>query len=475
MVGGALFVAGIGASAGGLEALQALISGLRANGRVAYVVAQHMADDAHSDLVVRLLGRDSALPVMLAEDGERLRADTIRFIPAGCDGLVREGRLYLERRSVANLSAPSVNVLFASVAQACSERAIGIVLSGAGSDGTVGCRAIKARGGQTFVQSPDEARCNGMPGSAIAGRLADRVLPAADIARAVMALFQPSGPGPAATPEGTPTVSSAEREELAVLLPLVRQATGVDFTHYKEETLLRRLAKRKSDLGVVSAGAYLTLVQRRPEELQALQQFFLVSVSSFFRDRASFACLARALAERVAAKPEGEAFRVWVPGCASGEEAYTLAIILAELAARHRGPRPIRVLASDINPSALATARAGLYKPAAVQEMATDLRQRYLQPRDELWEVGGNLRALVAFEERDVLSSTPDGPMDLISCRNLFIYLKSPLQDRLIRLFHGALAPGGLLFVGQAESLGTQGNSLFVPISQDHRLFRRRD
>ena len=282
MVGGALFVAGIGASAGGLEALQALISGLRANGRVAYVVAQHMADDAHSDLVVRLLGRDSALPVMLAEDGERLRADTIRFIPAGCDGLVREGRLYLERRSVANLSAPSVNVLFASVAQACSERAIGIVLSGAGSDGTVGCRAIKARGGQTFVQSPDEARCNGMPGSAIAGRLADRVLPAADIARAVMALFQPSGPGPAATPEGTPTVSSAEREELAVLLPLVRQATGVDFTHYKEETLLRRLAKRKSDLGVVSAGAYLTLVQRRPEELQALQQFFLVSVSLLF-------------------------------------------------------------------------------------------------------------------------------------------------------------------------------------------------
>jgi chemotaxis methyl-accepting protein methylase len=478
--GGDLHVAGIGASAGGLEAMLPLFARLRATGRVAYVVAQHMAHDGHGELVARLLGRAAALPVVVAQDGTRLQADTIYVIPAGQDGSVATDRIALRPPAPDSLSTPSASVLFASIAASQGPRGIGIVLSGTGGDGVAGCRALKAGGGLTIAQEPAEAKFDGMPRAAIDARLIDHVLPVEAIAGLLASLY----PGAAASalprpPPGmndeAPAFDTAARRELERLLPLVFDATGIDFSSYKEDTLLRRLEKRKATLGIAGADEYLRLARRSPDELRTLQQMFLVSVSGFFRDRASFRALEHALVVLLAEKAAGEPVAVWVPGCASGDEAYTLAIVLSELLGPELGRHPVQVVGTDLNAEALATARAGIYRHTACVEMDPALVTRHLLPKGQHYEVAPALRALVRFEQRDALVGAPLAPLDLVSCRNLLIYMKGPLQERLIACCHRALRPHGLLFIGPSESLGAAGEALFSPVDHYHRLFRRRD
>ena len=479
-----LHVAGVGASAGGLEAMLPMFAQMRPTGRIAYVVAQHMAHNGHSELVVRLINRESALPVVLAQQGDRLQADTVYVIPAGRDGVVNGTILSLQEPAPDNLSTPSVNALLSSIAASGQHHGIGIVLSGTGSDGVAGCRAIKAGGGLTIAQEPADAKFDGMPKAVIDAGLADRVLAAESVGSVLAELFPgtgaaPPAQAPAATPvpavgPGGNAAAAAGHAELIPLLQLVHQATGIDFSSYKEDTLQRRLEKRKSLLGIASADAYLALIRRQPEELQTLQRLFLVSVSSFFRDRASFRALERALAATVAAKADGEPIRIWVPGCASGEEPYSLAIMLAELLGEYRRRHPVRIIGTDLNAQALDMARAGIYRQTACREMEEGLRDRYFIPRGHHFEVCPELRAMVDFEQRDVLTGPPERNLDLISCRNFLIYLKSHLQEQLIAGFHQALVPQGLLFIGEAESLGSAGNSLFTPDDHYHRVFRRR-
>lgn len=489
-----LHIAGVGASAGGLEAMLPMFAHMRPTGRIAYVVAQHMAKDGHDELVTRLIGRESALPVVLAHEGEQLRADTVYVIPSGKDGAVKGTSLSILPPDAANLSTPSVNTLFASIAEAVGNRAIGIVLSGTGSDGVAGCRALKARGGLTIAQDPLEAKFDGMPDAVIAAKLVDQVLSAGRIGPVLAELYPgapslsfmaPSrGPGTLAmalaessADYADPYVVDPNYRELAQLLPQILKATSIDFSSYKEETLLRRLEKRKATLGVSTADEYQAVIRRDPQELHALQHLFLVSLSSFFRDRASFAELERALAGALADKPLGDPVRVWVPACASGEEPYTLAIMLSELlkragktAAHHR----VEIVATDLNPDALGIARAGVYRQTAFKEMDERLIGAYFVPQGQHYALKDEIKACVRFEQRDVLSGPPTGRFDLVSCRNLLIYLKSPLQDQLIKSFHQALGSKGLLFIGQSESLTFVGNSLFAPVDHYHRLFRRR-
>jgi len=490
-------VAGIGASAGGIDAMLPMFAHLPATGRIAYVVAQHMAHNGHSDLVARLLGRESTLPVVLARDGERLRADTVYVIPAGQDGRVRDGIIKLQAPEIGSLSTPSVNTLFASIGESKRKDAVGILLSGTGADGTAGCRAIRSRGGLTIAQEPAEAKFDGMPSAAIEAKVIDRVLPVGAIGDALAALFPALAPpavsqSAATTPTApvpelsAPAIDPSELRELERLLHMVHQATGIDFSSYKEETLLRRLEKRKATLGIggptgISSGHaedYFALIKRQPAELKTLQQLFLVSVSSFFRDRDSFRVLERALAAVVAAKPDGEPIRVWVPGCASGDECYSLAIILSEFLgapfAQSGDRHPVHITGTDLNLEALATARQGIYRQTALRDVDDDLRERYFIARGQHFEVQKILRDSVIFEQRDVLAGAPHGELDLVSCRNLLIYMKSRLQDQLVKSFHQALRPQGLLFVGQSESLSFPGNTLFAPIDHYHRLFRRR-
>jgi chemotaxis methyl-accepting protein methylase len=484
-----IHIAGIGASAGGLEAMLPMCARLRPTGRIAYVIAQHMANDGHSELVVRLIQRESALPVVLVDKPVRLQADTVYMIPAGKDGLVSADTVKLSEPGAGNISTPSVNTLFRSIAESCGSNAIGIVLSGTGSDGVAGCRAIKAAGGLTLAQEPTEAKHAGMPEAVIAAGLADHVVPVEMVGERLAARF-PGYAAPkvvaapavavtlksvtAAADSGEAAISAAERRELELLQRQVLEATGIDFSSYKEETLLRRLEKRKETVGVATAEAYQALIRRNPHELHSLQHLFLVSMSSFYRDRDSFLSLERALATRIVDKQEGTPVRVWVPGCASGEEPYTLAVILSELLGSCRELHPIAITASDLNAEALTMARTGIYPRTAFQEMDAALRDRYFIPRGQQFEVTPGLRACVQFEQRDVLCGTPSGELDLISCRNLLIYMKSHLQDRLFKCFHQALLPGGLLFLGQYESLSFLGSSLFTPVDHYHRLFQRR-
>jgi len=447
------------------------------------VIAQHMANDGHSELVARLIQRESALPVILVDKTWQLRADTVYMIPAGMDGLVSAATVKLTEPGAGNISTPSVNTLFRSIAENCGSNAIGIVLSGTGSDGVAGCRAIRAAGGLTLVQEPTEAKYAGMPEAVISAGLADQVVSVETVGEQLAARF-PGVPAPAVTvspkdiigaeesDEGA--ISSAERRELEMLQRQILEATGIDFSSYKEETLLRRLEKRKSVVRVTTADAYQALIRREPRELHVLQHLFLVSMSSFFRDRDSFLSLERALAARIVDKREGVPVRVWVPGCASGEEPYTLAVILCELLGSCRQLHPISITATDLNTEALAMARAGSYPRTAFQEMDAALRDRYFIRKGEHFEVTPELQACVRFEQRDVLTGTPPAELDLVSCRNLLIYMKSHLQDQLIKRFHQALLPGGLLFLGQYESLTFLGNSLFAPIDQYNRLFQRR-
>jgi len=482
-------IAGVGASAGGLEAMLPMFARVPRTGRIAYVVAQHMMHNGHSELVGRIIGRESALPVVVAENRNTLRADTVYLIPSGKDGCIRGGCLYLSDPSAENLSTPSVNVLFRSIAESQRENAIGIVLSGAGSDGTAGCRAIKAYGGLTLAQDPVEAKFDGMPSAAIAAGQIDRVLHVAQVGETLAALFPGPAPPtiteripPAATRDpaeqaipAEPTVTEAQHLELAPLLRQILDATGIDFSSYKEDTLLRRLEKRKSTLGVHSAQEYQALIRRQPGELNILHHLFLVSVSSFFRDRESFRALERALADLVLGKAENEPLRIWVPGCASGEECYTLAVVLFEILGECRRRYQVRIVGTDLNPEALELAKKGTYRRTACREMDDEHQKQYFNVAGQHLSAGPELRSCVFFERRDVFSGAPMNDLDLVSCRNLLIYLKGSLQDRLVAIFHQALRPDGLLFMGSSESLTFASTALFATVDHGHRLFRRRD
>ncbi|MEO5332255.1 MAG: hypothetical protein H7839_09550 [Magnetococcus sp. YQC-5] len=473
----ALFVAGIGASAGGLEAMLLMFARLPPTGRIAFVVAQHMAKDGHDELVVRLIGRESTLPVVLAMHGVRLQVDTIYVIPSGKDGRVQENVLRLCEPAAAHVSTPSVNLLFESIAESGRSKAIGIILSGTGADGVLGCRSIKSQGGLTLAQDPLEAKFNGMPLAAIEAKAIDQVMSVERMGAMLATLFPSAAISTTRPVEQVMVeesgVSAVSRRELDILLRQVHQVTGIDFSSYKEETLLRRLEKRKSTLGVTSFEEYQALIRRQPAELSCLQHLFLVSVSSFLRDRDSFRVLETALTVVIANKQVGEPIRIWVPGCASGEEPYTLAILLNELTVAHT----IEITATDLNSEALAMAHEGLYRQTAVKEMDTLLRDRYFLQKGQHFEIKPEIKACVRFEQRDVLGRAPfhpNGGFDLVSCRNLLIYIKSHLQDQLIKSFHQSLVSHGLLFIGQSESLSFIGNSLFAPIDHYHRLYRRR-
>ncbi|MCX5832187.1 MAG: chemotaxis protein [Deltaproteobacteria bacterium] len=470
-----LHVVGVGASAGGLEAMGALFSKLLPSGRVAYVIAQHMAKDGHSELVARTLNRQSPLPVVEASGSDLLEPDKVYLIPSGSDGEVKNGRIYLLPPAPEHLSTPSVNFLFASIAGEYGKRSIGIVLSGAGSDGAAGCRAIKACGGKTIVQTPQSAQYSGMPLAVIRAGAADAEMDIAGIARHLTILFPPAQPVPAAAVQPAASATAAPPNPyLATLLKRVFDATGVDFTSYKEETLQRRLDRRLATLKIESVEQYLRYTEQNPRELTILQRLFLVSLSSFFRDSAAFALVEKYLAELVRQKKPGDAIRLWVPGCASGEECYTFAIMLAEILGENFRNFNITILGSDLSPDALALARDGIYRQTAFKETDPKILKGYFEHKGQQYHVSPPIRAVCEFMQQDVASAKAPENLNVISCRKLLIYMKSNLQDQLFKKFHQALLPNGLLFIGQSENIGLLGNSLFTPVDHYHRLYRRR-
>ena len=459
-----LVVVGIGASAGGLKALQQFVAAVPADSGMAFVVILHLDPERESRMGALLQDR-ATIPVTQVTGITPVIPNHIYVIPPGHDLTLRGTTLSLRKRVQRSAHAP-VDLFFRTLAEALGAEAVGVILSGTGADGTAGIRYIREAGGITVAQSPDEAEYEGMPASAIATGLIDLVLPADKIPLELLRLRR------------LPSVESADEAPhvtdagLAQIFAALRTRTGHDFSLYKRSTVMRRLDRRRRFNNANNLQGYLPLLQSSSIECQALLRDLLISVSSFFRDPEAFAALDAQTPALFAGKGPTDTVRVWVVGCATGEEVYSLAMVLAEHAAAMVDPPRIQMFATDIDEHGYTSARAGLYTAAAVVNISAERLRRFFVKEAGGYRIAKALRELVLFAGHNVLHDPPFSRMDLISCRNLFIYLQPEAQDRVLDTFHFALNPEGLLFLGASESLGD--NDLFVPIAEDtHRIFRR--
>jgi two-component system CheB/CheR fusion protein len=457
-------VVGIGASAGGLEALRTLLAHLRPNGKIAVVVAQHLSS-THKSMLRALLERETTLTVTEIQSGEVPQPDTVYITPPNSDLEYREGRLLLSRPQKAVGPKPSINRFFRSLAEELNEESIGIILSGTGADGAEGLLAIHLRGGVTIVQDPASARYDGMPQAAQHGLRVDHSLPEPAIAELLLRYARDGLL--AAMPSDDP----ATRTFATRIIDLVRRETGFDLSAYKASTFQRRVRRRMDKLRFVQPEQYLAHLEQDEDEPAALAREILVSVTEFFRDAAAFETLEKALQRVINEAPPGQMTRVWNPGCATGEETYSIAMLLAE-AFERRGLSPaFQIFATDIDDRALHHARQGIYSAESVVPIPSHLCRKYFTEVGAFFTAVKPLRDRIIFSRHDLLADPPFSRVDLISCRNLLIYLNVPLQDQAVRLFHYALNPGGLLFLGRAETIDQQ-RETFIDLDRDARIFR---
>jgi two-component system, chemotaxis family, CheB/CheR fusion protein len=456
---------GVGASAGGLKALQQFFGAVPANSGMAYVVILHL-DPERESRMAELLQDRAAIPVTQVTGPTPVEVDHAYIIPPGQDVTVAGTTLDLRKRRGRSQHAP-VDLFFRTLAEAYGARAMGVVLSGTGADGTVGIRHIREAGGVTFAQTPDEAEYGGMPESAVATGLIDRVLPVAEIPAELARLRR----FPSLTEEGT-SLPAGTGGGLAQVFATVQARTGHDFSQYKRSTVMRRLERRLRFNDMSTVQEYLPLLESSNAECRALVSDLLISVSSFFRDPVEFDSLARLVPGLFEGRAPTDVVRVWVVGCATGEEAYSVAMVLAEHASTLAAPPGIQVFATDIDERGYGLARAGLYAAADVAGITPERLERFFREEAGGYRVVKTLREIVLFAGHNVLQDPPFSRLDVISCRNLFIYLEEEAQARALEAFHFSLNPKGILFLGSAESVGDRG--LFKPaVAGRHKLFRR--
>ena len=459
-------VIGIGASAGGLEALSQFVAGLPRQLDCIYVIAQHMSP-THRSMMADILARETRLPVREIVDNETPLHDVIYIIPPGTNMVFQNGRFHLTTPSPEIAPKPSVNLLFQSMAEEFDERAVGIILSGTGSDGTRGMRAIKSVGGVTFVQVPETAKYDGMPRSAIDACVADRILSPDQMGRELERLVR--------FPNMIPEFESMEQRpaELSDLFDRVRHRTKIDFSSYKLSTVQRRLQRRMIATETGTLATYLAYTDAHPQELDALAKETLISVTEFFRDKDTFRTLERFARELVQQKKSGEEVRVWVAGCATGEEAYSLGIMFLELLASSEKQVGLQVFATDIDNDALSVARRGIYNQSAMAEMPPEYISRYFTPSGNGFEPIKALRDCVTFARQDIIVDPPFLRVDLVTCRNVMIYFNADLQTKVLAIFRYALRDDGLLFLGRSENVSQQ-EGLFSAADRRARIFRPR-
>jgi two-component system CheB/CheR fusion protein len=458
-------VVAIGASAGGLEALQALLGRLQEGGNVACLVAQHLAPD-HPSQLVDLLRRVTPLRVEQAVDGAGLEPGLILVLPPNCDAELDGDRLRLNEPRGSFGPSPSIDHLFDSLARHWGERAVAVVLSGTGSDGARGLRSVGASGGLALVQSPESARFSGMPLAAIAMGGADLIADPATLGSRLQDWFS-SG-------EGWRAHGGIDAEALWITSAIaqLKRRTGIDFSQYKESTLRRQIQRRLAILGLRSIEDYLPVLNVDASECQALMQNLLVTVTSFFRDTDAFVALSSHLNSLLERRLTGEQIRVWIPGCATGEEAYSIGMIVSE--ALGHPPhlcQELKIFATDLDEQSLRIARRGVYPASAVRDMPEALRQRFVQVDGNEVEITKDLRGCIVFARHNICQDPPFPGIDLVSCRNLLIYFTAALQEQVVDLLGLSLRPGGLLFLGSSESLSPgAGFRLLNPV---HRIYER--
>jgi chemotaxis methyl-accepting protein methylase/signal transduction histidine kinase len=461
-------IVGIGASAGGLEAFKKFFSGLPGDSGLGFVLIQHL-DPTRDSLTAELVGTYTRMPVVQVEDGMRVAANRVYVIPPNMYLQIRERTLRLSPPTAPRSLRMAVDCFLRSLAEDQHERAIGIILSGTGTDGTLGLKEIKAAGGMTMVQDLRGAQHDGMPRSAIASGSADYVLPAEQMADALLAYVRHS---PNTETSATPLPETAA-DPLSSAIALLHAHTAFDFSGYKTATLRRRVRRRMSLRHLDQMAQYVDLLATDPAEVTALFKDLLINVTSFFRESPAWDLLQEhAIRRLVAEKDPGAPLRVWVPACASGEEAYSIAmVVIEEIEAAGKNCRA-QVFASDVDAEALETARAGVYPEGIAAHVRPERLSRFFIRGDHQYRVNKELRDTIVFAQQSLLGDPPFSRLDLISCRNLLIYLEPAAQERIIRLFHFALVEGGALFLGSAEGVGLR-DDLFEAVSVKWRIYRR--
>jgi two-component system CheB/CheR fusion protein len=462
-------IVAIGGSAGALAALQDLFLHTPGDCGLAFVVIVH-ADPNTPSLLPELLARWTRMTVQEASDGQRVERNRVYVVPPGRDVRVRSGALAVNLTKERRRIPLPIDALLRSLAEDQRHRAVGIVLSGTGADGTVGLAAIHAESGLAIAQEPSSAEFGGMPGSAIAAGAVDLVLPTAEIPERLLAYA-----AMLAEPNRAQATPARAGDELDHILAVVHRATGRDFSSYKRGTLQRRIERRMHLLQLSKMADYAAFLEAHPGEAEALWKDWLIGVSHFFRDAESFAALAEfALPRLVAAKEDGSFLRVWVPGCATGEEAYTIGMLVLEAIEKQRKRLEIQIFATDLDARALEVGRAGRYPEGIAADVSEERLRRFFVKEDRHYRVKKELRDLTVFAFQDLLRDPPFTRMDLISCRNLLIYLAGPAQKRLIPLFHYSLLPGGLLLLGSSETV-VGFDDLFTAADKRSKLYRRKE
>ncbi len=456
-------IVGIGSSAGGLEALTAMIGAIEIGSDCSFVVIQHLSPHYRS-MLVQLLGRDTPLAVQEVKNGETPVPDVIYVAPANHNVQIRDGIFHLLDPPEKVVPKPSVDMFFRSLADELGDMAVGVILSGTGSDGAVGVKAIKAAGGTVLVQTPETAKYDGMPRSAIDTGAVDMVLPPKEIANRILSL--------AVLPEIHAAGAEGDAaSDLEILFTLVRRQVGIDFRGYKSTTIERRIQRRMAVTHSESVTEYVAYAQANEKELDNLTREILISVTSFFRDRDAFLALGKAVDAVLEEKLSGEEIRAWVPGCATGEEAYSIAMMFLDRMAQKGLSNRLVVYATDIDVNALATARRGVYSITALSEVPSELADAFFVARSSDCEVSKDLRDTVVFARQDLILDPPFMHMDLISCRNVLIYFQQETQAKVLSILFHALKTRGFLFLGRSESVAQQ-SDLFIPVIGKWRLFQ---
>lgn len=466
-----LAIVGIGASAGGLRALEEFFENMPADSGAAFVVIQHLSPDFKS-LMNELLERRTQMSVRLVTEDMRLEANVIFLIPPGQNLVLTGQHLHLSQqdRGAGHLPNFPIDLFFESLATAGGDRTISIVLSGTGSDGTRGIKRVSEMGGIVLVQDPATAEFDGMPRSAIATHLVDLILPPQALAATTYQFVTSPAQRQALRQQQQ---SQLNPMQLRQIVGLLKRHENIDFTHYKPNTLTRRINRRCLIAGYSQLDSYIEHLEASAEERDLLRSDLLITVTSFFRDAEAWEILARDVLPLLIQQADPEkGLRIWITACATGEEAYSMAILLKELLAEAQSPIEAKIFATDVDQIALAKASSGVYSAAAVSDLSPERLKRFFKGEDDRFEVVRSLREMIIFANHNLTKDAGFTQMDLVTCRNALIYMQPDLQQQVLRVLHFSLKPHRILFLGESENLGALAEE-FKPLSSKSNLYQK--
>ncbi|GBC60580.1 chemotaxis protein CheR [Desulfonema ishimotonii] len=464
-------IVGLGASAGGLEALEIFFSHMPADSGIGFVIIQHLSPK-HKSIMGRLLSKSTKMTILDINDGMKVEPDHVYLNPPNKNVVIINGTLQLiEPVKTGSINLP-IDCFFRSLAEEMGEKAICVILSGTATDGTLGLKAVKGEGGLAMVQDPNSAKYDGMPRSAIATGVADFILPVEKIPAVLVRYVK----APYILPPRDITVSDNQfGNYIRKIFALIRSSTGHDLSHYKQTTISRRIERRMAIHQIKRIEDYLKYLQETPPEVDILFKDMLIGVTNFFRDPDAFEILKKqVLPALIKKKLPDSSIRIWSVGCSTGEEAYSIAILFSEVMEMLKQHFNIQIFASDIDTQAIDYARSGIYPDSIAADVSQDRLNDHFIKEDNSYKVRKQIRDMVVFAVQNVIKDPPFSKIDFVSCRNLLIYMDNALQKKILPLYHYTLNPDGILFLGTSESIGEFSN-LFHPISSKWKIFQRKE